>query len=366
MTRIFTLFGLFILAYAPCVHAASDVVLSAQQIETLGIATAALPNKSSGDISGLPAQVVIPANQLHVMSSPMPGLIEQTLVGVGDNVKKGQLMATLQSPGFAEAQRGFLQASVQAQLAKDNLSRDEALFKDGIIAESRYRASKGAALEASAALAERKQLLRLSGMDDNALAKLQAGNKLSGSLALTSPIEGVVVEKSASAGQRLDAAVPIFKVAKLNPLALEIQAPAAMTRGLAVGAAVSIPAFHASGKLIAIGRSLTGGNQSVLLRGVITRGAENLRLNQFLEVSITTTAGSAGQWEVPNTAIARIGGKAMVFVATAQGFRAQAVTLKNEGAQSSLISGDLRGDEKIAVRGVSSLKASMMGIGETQ
>lgn len=363
MSRVSTLFGLLLLASNTCTYAATEVALSAQQIQKLGIVTAALPAKSSGDVSGLPAQVVVPGNQLFVMSSPMPGLIEQTFVGVGDSVRKGQLMATLQSPAFAEAQRGYLQASVQAQLAKDNLSRDESLFKDGIIAESRYRLSKGAAMEAHAALAERKQLLRLSGMSDSALAKLQDGN-LSSSLSLTAPIDGVVLEKSAGAGQRLDAAVTMFKVAKLTPLALEIQAPVAMTRDLKVGALIDIPAFHASGKLTAIGRGLTGSNQSVLLRGSITHGTENLRPNQFVEATIATSNGSnTAQWEVPNTAIARVDGKALLFVATAQGFRALAVTLRNEGAQNSVISAELKGDEKIAVRGVSSLKSSLMGIG---
>ncbi len=362
MTRLSTLFGLLLLASTSLSHAASDVALTAQQIQTLGIVTANLPNKASGEVSGLPAQVVVPANQLFVMSSPMPGLIEQTFVGVGDSVKKGQTMATLQSPAFAEAQRGYLQASVQAQLAKDNLSRDESLFKDGIIAESRYRLSRGAAMEASAALAERRQLLRLSGMSDSALAKLQAGG-LSSSLTLSAPIDGVVLEKSASAGQRLDAAVQMFKVAKLTPLAVEIQAPVAMTRDLKVGAAFNIPAFNARGQLTAIGRGLTGGNQSVLLRGIITHGADNLRPNQFVEASITTASNGTVQWEVPNTAISRVDGKSLVFVATAKGFRAQTVKLINEGAQNSVISGDLKGDEKIAVRGVSSLKASLMGIG---
>ncbi|MGB8517366.1 MAG: efflux RND transporter periplasmic adaptor subunit [Gallionella sp.] len=360
-------FGLLLVAFATSAQAASEVALSSQQIQTLGIVTASLPNKSSGEVSGLPAQVVVPGNQLFVMSSPLPGLVEQTLVGVGDSVKKGQIMATLQSPAYAEAQRGYVQASVQAQLAKDNLSRDEALFKDGIIAESRYRATKGAALEAAAALAERKQLLRVSGMSDAALAKLQAGNILSGSFAMTAPMDGVILEKSASAGQRLDAAVQIFKIAKLDPLALEIQVSAAMTRDLKVGATITIPAFNASGKLTAIGRGLTGSNQSILLRGNITHGAENLHPNQFVEVSIATdVSGGAAQWEIPNTALVRVDGQALIFVVTAKGFHAQNVVLKNEGAQNSVITGNLKGDEKIAVRGVSALKSSLMGIGGTQ
>lgn len=363
MSFIATLFGLLMLAAPPLAHAADNVALTARQIETLGIVTASLPAKSNGNVSGLPAQVVVPRNQLYVMSSPMPGLIGQTLVGVGDSVRKGQVMAALQSPAFAEAQLGYLQASVQAQLAKDNLVRDESLFKDGIIAESRYRKSKGAALEAHAALAERKQLLRLSGMNDSALNKLLDGN-LSNILTLTAPIDGVVLEKTVSVGQRLDAAVPMFKVAKLTPLAVEIQAPVGMTRDLKVGAVIDIPAFNASGKLTAIGRGLTGSNQSVLLRGTITRGSENLRPNQFVEANIATGGGNPGmQWEIPNSAIARVDGKSMIFVSTAQGFRVQIVTINNEGAQNSVISAALKGDEQIAVRGVSSLKSNLLGIG---
>lgn len=362
MTRFRILFCTALLTGAPLTCSAADVVLSAQQIQTLGITLAVLPAKATGEVSGLPTQVVVPGNQLFVMSTAMPGLVEQTLVGVGDEVKKGQIMATLQSPAFAEAQRSYVQAQVQAQLAHENLSRDEALFQDGIIAASRLRQTKGAALETAAALAERKQLLRAAGMSDGALAKLQAGN-LSATLALVAPMDGVVLEKSVSAGQRLDVAVPIFKVAKLNPLALEIQAPAAMIGNLKVGAAISIPAFHASGRLTAIGRGLTGSNQSVLLRGMVTQGAESLRPNQFVETSIATTASHAAQWEIPNTAIARIDGRAVVFVATTTGFHAQSVTVQNEGAINSVIGGEFKGDEKIAVRGVSALKSTLMGIG---
>jgi len=355
--------GLIVLSTIQPSFADENIVISAKQVQALGITTAALPGKQSGEVSGLPAQVVIPGNQLFVISTPLPAMIEQTLVGVGDSVKKGQPIARLQSPALAEAQRGLLQASVQSQLARENLNRDEALYKDGIIAESRYRATKGVALEAQAALSERKQLLRLSGMSDSAIAQLQSGNNLSSLLTMTSPIDGVVLEKSASAGQRLDAAVPIFKIAKLYPLALEIQAPLASTRDLKTGAAISIPAYAASGKLTAIGRSLTGTNQTILLRAIILQGAENLRSGQFIEVSISTSNNGHVQYEIPNSAISRIQGSTVVFVETAKGFRSQPITVLNQGATNSVISGSFKGDEKIAVGGVSALKAGILGIG---
>lgn len=342
---------------------AEDLLLSESQRRTMGIVSAPLPPKQQGELAGMPAQVVIPGNQLFTISTPLSAMVEQTLVGVGDSVKKGQPLATLQSPALAEAQRGLLQSSAQAQLANENLVRDEQLWQDGIISESRYRATQSQHREANAAFAERKQMLKLSGMSDTDIAKLQSENVLSSQLTIASPIDGVVLEKTVSAGQRLDAAIPLFKVAKLEPLALEIQTPLAGTQGLKIGASVTVPAYGAKGRLTAIGRSLSGGNQTILLRALIEEGARNLRPGQFVEASIGTTSIALDQWSVPNGALARIGGKAVIFIETAKGYRSEAVKILQEGANYSVITSNLKGNEKVAVRGVSALKASLMGIG---
>lgn len=342
---------------------AQELTLSEIQINKLGILTASLPPKQQGELSGMPAQVVIPSNQLFTVSTPLAAMIEQTLVGVGDSVSKGQVLATLQSPALAEAQRGLLQAYTQSQLAKENLLRDEQLWKDGIISESRLRATQSQQREANAAMSERKQALKLTGMSDNAIEHLQSNNNLSSVLSITSPIAGVILEKTASSGQRLEAATPLFKVAKLEPLALEIQVPLSSARNLKVGATVVIPAFDAKGKLTAVGRSLSGGNQTILVRALINDGASNLRPGQFVEATISTQSGASAQWNIPNSAISRLDNKTLVFIKTSTGFRTEAVTVLSEGAQTSVISATLKGDEQIAVQGISALKSSAMGIG---
>jgi len=366
MNKTSLIFGLITLSTFPLCYAVGNIAISTKQMQSLGLTTGSLPAKRVGESSGFPAQVIIPGSQLFIVSTPLPAMIEQTLVGVGDTVKKGQALAYLQSPALAEVQRGLLQASVQNQLAHENLSRDESLYKDGIISESRYRTTRSLALEAQANFSERKQMLRLSGMSDSAISHLQSGNNPSSLLTITSPIDGAVLEKTASAGQRLDAAVPLFKIAKLTPLALEIQAPLSFTQNLKIGASVSVTGYSASGKLTAIGHSLTGSNQTLQLRATINQGAENLRAGQYVEATISTQSNSIPQWEIPNTAISHIDGKISIFVATPQGFRVQSIRIMNEGATNSVISGDLNGDEKIAVRGVSALKSSVMGIGGGQ
>ncbi|MEQ1527497.1 MAG: biotin/lipoyl-binding protein, partial [Gallionella sp.] len=106
MNNFFRILGLIALSITQLGWAGEDIAMSAKQAQALSITTAALPNKQSGEVSGLPAQVVIPPNQMFVISTPLPAMVEQVLVGVGDSVKKGQPIARLQSPAFIEAQRG--------------------------------------------------------------------------------------------------------------------------------------------------------------------------------------------------------------------------------------------------------------------
>ncbi len=361
--RIFLISTLLILFSTNTAIAANELALNPEQIKALGISSVPLPAPGTGLISGIPAQVVIPGNQMFIVSTPLPALVEQTLVGVGDHVRKGATLARLQSPALAEAQRSLLQASTQAQLAQGNFTRDEQLWKDGIIAESRFRSAQSSYMEASAALAERKQVLLLSGMSAKAIASLQAGENLNSLLEINSPIDGVILEKLVNAGQRLESTTPLFKVAKLYPLGLEIQAPLASTEGIVEGAAVSIPAYNASGKITAIGQSLSDSNQTILLRAIISKGTQNLRTGQHVDVSIATSASRKAQWNIPNGALARVEGKSIIFIETPSGYRPVAVTVVHEGAKNTLISGTLKGSERFAISGVSELKAQVMGIG---
>lgn len=357
---------LFVLLSCGCLslsYAADELLLNAKQVQALGVTAQPLPQPSSGELSGIPAQVVIPGNQLFVVSSPLAAMVEQVVVGVGDHVKKGAILVKLQSPALAEAQRGYLQAGTQERLARENFTRDEQLFKEGIVAESRYRVAQSQYTEASAALAEKKQMLQLAGMTQAQIAQLKSGENLSSLLQIASPIDGVVLEKSVNAGQRVDSATSLFSVAQLQPLGLEIQAPLQFTHDLREGAEVSIPAYAAKGKITAIGHSLSEGNQTILLRALIYKGAQNMRPGQHVDVSIATSKSKTVQWNVPKAAIARVGETSMIFVETANGFRKEEINVLHEGAQQTLISGKLQGNEKIAVTGVSALKAKLMGIG---
>ena len=111
--------GLFAAACSPVI-AADEIKFSAEQLQSLGITTAAPVADPETPVSGLTATVVVPNAQLYVVSAPLPALVESLSAAVGQSVKRGQALARLQSPQLAEAQRAFLQATAQLALAESN------------------------------------------------------------------------------------------------------------------------------------------------------------------------------------------------------------------------------------------------------
>ncbi|MBZ0105660.1 MAG: efflux RND transporter periplasmic adaptor subunit [Sulfuricella denitrificans] len=343
--------------------AGNDVPMTARQSQALGIETQPIASSSILAGNALPAQVVIPNQQIRIVSAPLPGMVESMAVAVNQTVRKGQVLARLQSPGLAELQRDYLQAALQSQLAQNSLSRDEKLFKDGIVAESRFLATRNSALTSVAAASEKKQALRLAGMGEAAILKLQSGQSVGSALDVVSPIEGVVMEQMLAPGQRVEVAAPLFKVARLSPLWLEIQVPLSQVSALQAGASARVPALQASGKVISIGRGIAEANQTVMVRAEITEGADNLRPGQYVEAVLGMASG-AKQWVVGNGALMRDGGETYVFVQTPSGYHLQVVQVLSQTISSATFGGDFKGDEKVVTKGTVALKAAWQGLGK--
>lgn len=341
----------------------SEITVSAEQAASLGINTVALSAQTQGTGTGFPAKAVIPNNQLRVVSAPLEGTVESVLVSVNQPVKKGDVLAELKSPALVDEQRQFLHAVSQAQVARSALTRDEELLKEGIIAKSRYQATKSAASQAEADLEEKKQALQLFGMLPQEVAALQNNRKLTSVVSVAAPIDGFVLEQMAVAGQRLEAASPLYKIGALSPMWLEIQVPATEAARLQEGSPVTIKESKATGRVISIGKSLNAANQTLMIRAEITENAEKLYPEQHVVASVEITGSGAQQWRLPPAAIARHEGKAYVFVKTPAGFRAQEVKIESENAKDAIISGALAGNDLVAIDGVLAVKGSWLGLG---
>lgn len=358
--------GLLLFWVAGAWAADESVRFSPEQAARAGIVTTALADLKRVAGLSLPAQVVVPPSQLEVIAAPLPGMITVVQTAYGETVRKGQVIARLQGMPLLELQREYASARNQATLAGDNLRRDESLFGDGIIAQGRLAATRAAEQQATLLLAEKRAALSLAGVAVPG-AGGTGGVALSGRADVRAPFDGVVLEAAAQPGQRVDAATPLFKVGRLTPLWLEIQASPAQAGGVAVGDAVGVAGCTQPGRVTLVAPQLQMASQSLLIRAELPRPGACVKPFQYVQAQVAPARGAAsGTWRVPPAALTRHQGQAWVFTAAADGFRAVAVKVIDEAPEATTLAVDLPPDARLVVRGVSTLKAAWLGLGAAE
>jgi RND family efflux transporter MFP subunit len=335
------------LAAAPAL--AADVLpLTAAQKKNLGITTVAATTAAASPSLTYAARVTLPPASVRLVAAAGAALVTQLHVQAGDAVKRGAPVVTLSMPGLADAQNALTQARLKSQLAAANAARDEQLFREGLIAEARLRATQSEAQAARAQLSAAQA----------ALGMLGTGRVSAGTITLVAPIAGVVVDSPAEPGQRVDAGTPLVKVADLSGLALEIPLSTAQARQVSVGQSVAVEDSAASGRVTALLPQLSA-SQNVLARASLVDPQKLLRPGQSVRVALAGAPAAQGL-VVPASALVRKADRAYVFVETAKGFTPTAVQVIRQNASQAEVTGVAPGS-RVAARGVAALKAQWLG-----
>ena len=150
--------------------------------------------------------------------SPMSGPVSRILVQPGASVRRGQALATVASPDFADAIANYRKAESAFRNAQRIATLDEQLFANDALAR---RDLDQARTDLAAASADREAAisqLRSLGVDEGSVAAIREGRPAPGAeAAIRSPITGTVVEKTITPGQLLEAgATQCFVVADLS------------------------------------------------------------------------------------------------------------------------------------------------------
>ena len=341
-------------------QAAHEIAISQEQMARIGINLVEVETAESYVTDNLPARVVIPPQQARVLSAPRGGLVTALNAAESDEIKEGEVLAHIESPGLVGLQRELLQAATEFKLAQAELDRNEQLSKTKAVSERIYLESRSARDEAAALVDERRQVLLLAGMTPEAVSDLEQARRMSSTLEVRSPIDGVVVEVPAVLGQRVDDSEPLYRIARLEPLWLEISAPLDRLRGVRPGGVVEIPCDGGEARVDLIGRNVDPTNQTVLVRAEVRGAGTCLRPGQFLEVRLQLSS-TEEQFRVPSSAITRIEDAPMVFVHEAAGFAPVSVKIIAREGQFSIVSGGLAAGSKVAASGIASLKAAWTG-----
>ena len=163
---------------APAV-AADLLPLTAPQKKNLGIATAAVTAPAASPALTYPARVTLPPASVRVVAAAGDALVTQVLVQAGESVKRGTALVTLSMPGLADAQSALIQARLASQLATSKAARDDKLFGEGLIAESRLRATQSEAQSARASLSAAQMAMTMMGTGKRSLSGFTVSRRAS-------------------------------------------------------------------------------------------------------------------------------------------------------------------------------------------
>ncbi len=370
--------GLLLAIFLPvCVWADHHAIaLSPSQIASLGIRLGKPASTEQTPLLYAPATVVIPPSGEYRVSATQAGWVRTVRVAAGDSVKKGQVVAELDSPELLSLQQRYLHANSALQVQQLAYERDKKLFAEGIIAQRRWQESRSLYQASTYSANEHRQLLALAGMTDSAIQRLAHTHQLSGRLPILTPISGVVMEQIAVAGGRVDNLAPLYRIADLTELWLEINVPPERLGELTLGNAVQVippspppssvdapqTALPVTAKLTLLGQTVNPDTQAVQVRASVNNAGQIIKPGQRLNVLLFNQQDGLAL-RAPNTAIAHHEGRAYVFVHTPTGFLVTAITVIGKHDEYTTFQGAFTGQETIALTGTAALKANWLGLG---
>jgi cobalt-zinc-cadmium efflux system membrane fusion protein len=172
-------------------------------------------------------------NMLVQVFSQYQGKILKAFYNIGDDVKAGDVLFTIDSPDLLQAESTLLAAAGVLELQKRTLARVTGLLKAGGSAQKDVDQSTSDQQTAEGAYKAAKDAVRIFGKTDDEIDQVVDKRKVDSTLLVPSPISGRVVARNAAPGflTQPGVAPPPYSVADLSKMwmlanVIETDAPA--------------------------------------------------------------------------------------------------------------------------------------------
>lgn len=312
-----------ILALAACGNEPEPAKVAAVQIEgdrailsepdKADFLKSAVVERDQGSTLRLPGRLVWNEDHTVRIVPQVGGRIQKINVEIGSEIKVGQILATLSSPDFGQAQADARKAQADQQLAKQTLERQRELHAAGVVADKDWQQTQAEAVRAQAE-ADRASR-RLAGL----------GGASDGSYTLRSPLAGIVVERNLNPGLEFrpeQSSDPLFVVTDPTSLWLQLDASEADLAALKAGEKISLqvkqyPNERFAGVIRHVGDFVDPTTRTVRVRGEVPNPDRRLKGGMFATALIDLPPTQA--LLVPVAAVFLVGEQRYLFVEEATG-----------------------------------------------
>lgn len=190
-----------------------------------------------------PLGCLIEPENVADLGSPVIGIVDQLRADRGDLVKKGQVVAVLRSDverAATEVARSRSQANAELQAALSNRQfaaqkhkRTQDLVARNFLSAHAMDEASNELRIADQRVAQAQQQLKVWERE------LQMAEAQLGLRNLKSPFNGVITERFLSLGERMEEK-PIFRIAQIDPLRVEVIVPASLFGTIKAGDSATI------------------------------------------------------------------------------------------------------------------------------
>ena len=184
------------------------------------------------------------------VSAPVTGRITELEVYPGQVVKRGQVLATLYSTELSAVQFAFVKAVSQQGLMQRAAARAQQLLKADVIGAAEVQRRDAELLQANAELSSAHDQLRVLGMSEEAIEKLQRVRTVNSVTQIVATIDGTVLERKVTIGQVVQPADTLFVIADLSRVWLVADVPEQQGGAVEVGKSVEAEVSAFSGQMI--------------------------------------------------------------------------------------------------------------------
>ncbi|WP_338846222.1 efflux RND transporter periplasmic adaptor subunit [Massilia sp. W12] len=318
-----------------------EVAMNAQQIKLAGLRIARVENGPIRSMQPLPAEILLDEARTAHLTPRLSGVILSVHANLGQRVRKGQVLAILQSAAAVELQGETRLAQQRLQLAQQQYAREKMLWEQKISATQDYQQAAHQLREAELQLHNARQKMQALGLQGEADASR---------IALRAPQDGLILERHATVGEAVKEEQNLFTIADLSQVWAEVEAPARDMALLKQGAAVRVSAagLQAHGVLDWVGVQLREQNRSAKARVRLANPELAWRPGVLAQVEVENGAQRSAL-SVESEALQEIDGKPSLFIRSVHGFRAHSVqTGRSDGRRTEILAGLQAGQEYVA------------------
>jgi cobalt-zinc-cadmium efflux system membrane fusion protein len=285
-------------------------------------------------------KIAINADHSTPVFSPYSGRVTRVIAGLGEKVKAGAALATIDASEFVQAQNDLNTAAAQAKLARTNETRKHALYeaKGGSLQD--WQQAQTDLATAEVALSAARNRLRILGISAADIDGLEHARNIESVATLRAPVAGVVVDRQLGPGQYLQSgsSIPQFTIADTSTVWLIADVREADAGRVELGQPVEVrvlayPDRTFSARVSYVSPVIDATTHRLLVRAEIANREGALKPEMFANFRILTSGPSESP-AVPEDAVVYEGDAAHVWVALADGtlaYRAVRTGRRNDG-----------------------------------